>query len=373
MDTAARRTGLANLPLHGGHAPAWLFQRMARLAREISSAIVLESGADELLRRLSDPFWFQAFGCVLGYDWHSSGVTTTVCGALKAGLAGVERELGLHVAGGKGRAARATPHDILAKGHLLSVDPQTLVYASRMSAKVDSVALQDGYDLYHHTMFFTSSGRWAVVQQGMNTASRYARRYHWLGESVTDFCCEPEAAICSDARGRAFNLVAEESAGARDAMAGMVQAFRPGGLNAELQRLSTLTMPRREYLTFDDIDLSRIGRLLDHVQEQQPGDFQGLLGLSGLGPKTARAMALIADIVYGAPTSFRDPATYSFAHGGKDGHPFPVDREVYDRSIHLLAEAVRRARLADADKCEALNRLSRRQAKAQGRGENAPQ
>jgi len=330
---------------------------MARLGREVTAAIVLDFGPEEVLRRLADPFWFQAFGCVLGYDWHSSGVTTTVCGALKAGLAGTEHELGLYVAGGKGRAARTTPRDILATGSLLLVDPQRLVYASRMSAKVDSVALQDGYDLYHHSMFFTREGKWSVVQQGMNTVSRYARRYHWLGEAVTDFCCEPEAAICSDARGHPLNLVASESQAAREAMAGMPRDFSPGALKLELQRLSVLTLPRREYLTFADIDVKRVGRLLDSVQAQQPQDFASLLSLQGVGAKTARAMALIADIVYGAPASFRDPATYSFAHGGKDGHPFPIDRALYDTSIQLLSDAVRRARLGMQEKQEALSRL----------------
>lgn len=357
MNGSVRRTGVANLPLHGGHAPAWLFQRMARLAREITAAIVLDFGPDEVLRRLADPFWFQAFGCVLGYDWHSSGVTTTVCGAMKAGLSGTEHELGLFVAGGKGRAARATPNDIVGHGSLLRTDPQQLVYASKMSAKVDSVALQDGYDLYHHSMFFTSDGKWTVVQQGMNTASRYARRYHWLGEAVNDFCCEPEAAICSDMHGQAFNLVANESKAAREAMAGMTTDFKPGALKTELQRLSVLDMPRREYLTFADFDVRRVSRLLDTVQAQAPADFASLLSLQGLGAKTARAMALIADIVYGAPTSFRDPATYSFTHGGKDGYPFPVDRALYDRSIQMLSDAVRRAKLDAREKHEALAAL----------------
>ncbi len=358
MNTPARRTGLAHLPLHGGHAPAWLFDRMARLAREITEAIIIDFGPEEMLRRLADPFWFQAFGCVLGYDWHSSGVTTTVCGALKAGLAGSERDLGLFVAGGKGRAALATPRDIRAKAGSLSIEPETLVYASRMSAKVDNVALQDGYDLYHHSMFFTADGRWTVVQQGMNTVSKYARRYHWLGEAVTDFCCEPEAAICSDTRGSALNLVAKESEPARKAMVAMSRDFAQGALTQELHKINTLTMPRREYLTLDDISIARLGRLLDSVQEHQPQGFEDLIGLRGVGAKTARAMALIADIVYGAPTSFRDPATYSFAHGGKDGHPFPVDRALYDVSIKMLADAVRHARMGDNDRREALSRLN---------------
>lgn len=357
MARYSTRTGIANLPLHGGHAPAWLFQRMTRLAREITEAIVIDYGPEEMLRRLSDPFWFQAFGCVLGYDWHSSGVTTTVCGALKAGLAGTERDLGLFVGGGKGRAARATPSDINAKGSSLAVDPSGLINASRMSAKVDSVALQDGYALYHHSIIFTAQGRWAVVQQGMNERSKYARRYHWLGEAVTDFCSEPQSAICSNARGRAFNLVAQESEPARSAIAHMAADFKPGTLKEEFERVRVLSMPRREYLLAEDINVARIGRFLDTIQEQNPHDFASLLALPGVGAKTARAMALIADVVYGAPTSFRDPATYSFAHGGKDGYPFPVDRALYDTSIRLLRDAVRRARLADREKKEALSRI----------------
>ncbi len=333
---------------------------MARLAREITAAIIIDFGPEEMLHRLADPFWFQAFGCVLGYDWHSSGVTTTVCGALKAGLAGSERDLGLFVAGGKGRSGLATPQDIRSRANVLSVAPDVLVHASRMAAKVDTVALQDGYDLYHHSMFFTAAGKWTVVQQGMNTTSRYARRYHWLGEAVTDYCCEPEAAICSDTRGSAFNLVARESTAARTAMVAMSHDFAQGGLGREFQRVSVLTMPKREYLTSDDIDVGRIGRLMDAVQEQQPQGFESLLGLRGVGAKTARAMALIADIVYGAPTSFRDPATYSFAHGGKDGHPFPVDRALYDMSIERLSSAVRRARLGEIEKSQMLSRLDAR-------------
>ncbi len=330
---------------------------MTRLAREVTTAIILDFGPEEVLRRLADPFWFQAFGCVLGYDWHSSGVTTTVCGALKAGLAGSEHELGLFVAGGKAKAGRATPSHITAHAERLTVDPSGLIYASRMSAKVDSVALQDGYDLYHHSMFFTKDGKWAVVQQGMNTSSGYARRYHWLGEAVLDFCREPQTAICSNSRGQAFNLVAHESTPARSAIARMPTDFKPGTLKLEFERLRVLAMPRREYITVKDVNLSRIGRFLDSIQAEHPKDFSSVLSLPGVGPKTVRAMSLIADLVYGAPTSFRDPATYSFAHGGKDGYPFPVDRALYDTSIRLLTDAVRRSRLNDHEKGAVLRRL----------------
>jgi len=359
MAAPGERTGIANLPLHGGHAPPWLFQRMAKLAREIVSAIVLEYGPDEVLRRVSDPYWFQALGCVLGYDWHSSGVTTTVCGALRAGLRELQHEFGLYVAGGKGRAALRTPTEIETIGTSIGVSPSALTYASRMSAKVDNVALQDGYSLYHHTFFFTREGRWAVVQQGMNTALRYARRYHWLGENVHDFTNEPQSAICSETRGAALNLVARESAPARAAIAAIAGAGEPHRLLAELNKV-TLTMPRREYITQTDINPARLARSLDWVDEHRPNTFEGLLALQGIGPKTVRALALISDVVYGATPSLRDPATFSFAHGGKDGHPFPVDRSLYDRSIDMLAEAVRRARLEDRDKMNALRRLSSR-------------
>ena len=345
------------MPLHGGHAPPWLFQRMARLAREIISAIVVGSGPDEVLRRLSNPYWFQAFGCVLGYDWHSSGVTTTVCGALRAGLTGTERDLGLFVAGGKGRTAIATPSHIDAVGHLVSVDPGHLKYASRMAARVDNVALQDGYDLYHHSLFFTSKGRWAVVQQGMNTTTRYARRYHWLGETVDDFTCEPQSAICSDTRREALNLVARESDQARTSIARLPADFTEESLKHELSRIRVLDMPRRECISGNDIDEARIARLVVQMRENATTDFEGILAQRGVGQKAMRALALVADVIYGTPASFRDPATYSFAHGGKDGYPFPVDREVYDNSIRTLAEAVRRARIAESDRRDALARL----------------
>jgi hypothetical protein len=359
MQAPGQRTGIANLPLHGGQAPPWLFQRMARLAREVAAAIIVEHGRDEMLRRLSDPYWFQAFGCVLGFDWHSSGVTTTVCGALRAGLRGTEKELGLFVAGGKGRAALHTPTDIEMAGASLAVSPSGLVYASRMSAKVDNVALQDGYSLYHHSFFFTSEGKWAVVQQGMNSTLRYARRYHWLGERVTDFTNEPQSAICSESHGASLNLVATESAPARSAIGAMTGTGEAQRLISELKTV-TLTMPRREYITARDINVSRIARSLESAVELRPATFEALLALNGVGPKTVRALALLSDIVYGAPPSLRDPATFSFAHGGKDGHPFPVDRTLYDKSIEMLAQAVRSAKVGDRDRMDALRRLGSR-------------
>jgi hypothetical protein len=343
--------------LHYGRVPPWLFGRMSQLAREIAIVTVTEFGAGEMLRRLADPYWFQAFGCVLGYDWHSSGVTTTVCGAIKDGMKGLESELGLFVAGGKGRTSRKTPAEIENTGHLLKVNPSSLVYASRISAKVDNSALQDGYQLYHHSFFFTKDGSWAVVQQGMNEANRYARRYHWLGERVTDFVCEPEAAICSQATGEALNLVALESTEAREVITQVAAEQKPNKIVGQLKRLKTLSLPERESISLEDIHPDRLGKIFLAAYEHKPDNFESLLALEGIGPKTLRALSLISELVYDTPVSLRDPARYSFAHGGKDGCPYPVDKKTYDSSIQFLKQALERAKIGDKDKLEALRRL----------------
>jgi hypothetical protein len=356
--SAASRTGIANLPLHGGKAPPWLFQRMVNLSREITIFIVSESGPEEMLRRMSDPCWFQAFGCVLGFDWHSSGVTTTLCGALKEGLRELQEELGLFVAGGKGRTSRRTPADIESHGSAISVHPSHLIYASKMSAKVDNTALQDGYQLYHHSFLFTKRGSWAVVQQGMNEGNRYARRYHWLGESVADFVCEPHAAICSQGRGDVLNLVAGESATARSTITS-IGSEQTDHILRDITKIKTLNLPPRHHIALEDIHPDRLTKGFTAIYERQPKGFEELLSIEGVGPKTVRALSLISELVYGAPASFRDPARYSFAHGGKDGHPFPVDRQTYDESIQLLARAVHKARIASTEKSKALSRLSK--------------
>jgi len=351
------RTGTANLPLHHGKAPRWLFARMSGLAREITRLIVEEEDTAGLLRRLSDPFWFQALGCVLGFDWHSSGLTTTTCGALKDGLKGLERELGLFVAGGKGGTSRKTPAEIEAWGMELSGDPADLIYASRMAARVDNNALQDGYQLYHHVFIFDRQGHWAVIQQGMNTATRYARRYHWLSEGVTDFVDEPHAAICCDQTGQVINLVAHESAEARR-VSTLLAAEKPVKLMGELKRLQHLELPDRHDLRLGDLNPERLGSIFVQTYEQPPADFADLLARPGVGPKTIRALSLLAELVYGAPVSTRDPARFSFAHGGKDGYPYPVDRATYDRSIETLKAALDRAKVGDREKLEAFRRLA---------------
>jgi len=353
------RTGIANLPLHYGKAPRWLFDRMVKLAREITIAIVADFGAEEMLRRLSHPYWFQAFGCILGFDWHSSGVTTTLCGALKEGIKGLEGDLGLFVAGGKGKTSRQTPSEIANWGELTSIDPVPLVYASRMSAKIDSSAVQDGYQLYHHVFLFTSRGAWAVVQQGMNEATRYARRYHWLGEAVTDFVNEPHSAILSEVRGKALNLVAAESDSARTTITEIAAKEKPQNILTELKKIKTLNLPSRHYLSTEDLHPDSLSRILLSTYERQPSSFEELVGLKGVGAKTIRALSLISELVHGVVPSYRDPARYSFAHGGKDGIPYPVDRKTYDQSIELLRKAINKTKLGIREKNEAINRLNR--------------
>ncbi len=355
------RTGRADLPLHGGKAPRWLFARMTKLAGEIVSALVEEHGAPEVLARVSDPFWFQAFGCVLGFDWHSSGVTTTVCGALKEGLAGRERDTGIWVCGGKGKRSRNTPEEIERSAGPLGLDAGKLVYASRMSAKVDSAAVQDGYQLYAHSFLFDADGRWAVVQQGMNEETRLARRYHWLSSGVEDFVKEPHAAVCADRPEQlTLNMVAAEGDGSRSASAEAAR-LKPEKLLAEIEPHldagESLFMPRRHDIRREDINPRHLRKVLLSTYERQPEDFEGLLGLPGVGAKTVRALALIGELVYGQAPSWRDPARFAFAHGGKDGHPFPVDRETYDRSIEILRRSLGRARIEHSDKRRAFGRL----------------
>ncbi len=353
------RTGVANLPLHYGKAPKWLFDRMVKLAREITIIIVSDFSAEEMLRRLSDPHWFQAFGCVLGFDWHSSGVTTTLCGALKEGVKGIELDLGLFVAGGKGATSRKTPGELTDWGQQLSLDTSSLVYASRMSAKIDSAGIQDGYELYHHSFIFTRSGAWAVVQQGMNEVNHYARRYHWLSEAVESFINEPHAAIASEVRGRALNLVAAESDPARKIIPQIVDNEKPEKLLAELKKIKTLTLPGHHYLSTADLHPDSLNKILLSTYERQPEDFETLLGLPGVGARTIRALSLISELVYDVAPSYRDPARYSFAHGGKDGIPYPVDKRTYDQSIEILARAIQKAKLGLNDKKEAARRLGR--------------
>jgi hypothetical protein len=382
---------LANLPLHGGKAPPWLFRRMTRLAGAVTMAIVDEFGPAEMLRRLSDPWWFQAFGCVLGFDWHSSGVTTVTCGALKEAFKLFGPDLGICVAGGKGGTSRRTPDEIAAASDRFGIDGgDRLVYASRMSAKVDSSAVQDGFQLYHHVFLFTRDGQWCVVQQGLNGEQKQARRYHWLGERVDDFVCEPHGAISDlspDSRmGPAtlppqqltlLNMVACDAGENRSASATIVRE-NPDWVCEQIERYTegpTLFAPKNHRLLPKDVNRRHLRRILITAHETQPNSFEQLLGTQGVGPATVMSLSLLAELIFDAPACHRDPADrfrppaeqtakerhwadYAYAHGGKDGTPFPVDRETYDRNIALLTDAVRKARVGQNEKMNALRRLA---------------
>jgi hypothetical protein len=354
-----RRTGSASLQLHGGKAPPWLFQRMVRLSRAILWHLSSEYGPDEVLRRLSDPFWFQALGCALGFDWHSSGVTTTTCGALKEAVRGSEESFGLWVMGGKGATSRRTPSEIAAACETTGHDGDALARASRLAAKVDNTAVQSGHQLYHHSFFLTASGSWAIVQQGMRATDRTARRFHWLGEQVESFVEEPHAAVCADRWGEeVLNLVAAESGDARATIAEVARETRPDDAEKLLVGLPTLELPHRHPLfAAADIEPRHLRKVLLETYENSPEDFEALLGVQGLGPKTLRALALVAELVYGTPVSLRDPARFAFAHGGKDGTPMPVDRSTYDTTIETLNRALQG--VDRSERVAALKRLAR--------------
>jgi len=352
------RTGTAQLPLHGGRAPAWLFSRMVKLAREITIHVRAEYGPEEMLRRLSDPFWFQAFGCVLGFDWHSSGVTTTVTGALKEAIRGLEHDLGFFAGGGKGAVSRQTPAEIERACERLSIDPRPLVYASRMSAKVDSAAVQDGYQLYHHAFFFTPSGAWCVVQQGMNDDNGMARRYHWLSSRVESYVNEPHAAVCAESQATTLNLVAAESADVRSSSAVLARE-KPDVVLSAIRDIPALTMPRRHAVLLADVNPQYLQKILLKTYDRAPEDFETLLGMQGVGARTVRALALVSEIIYGTPASTRDPARFSFAHGGKDGFPYPVDTGTYDQTVEALRAAVTKAGIDRSERVAAFKRLVR--------------
>jgi hypothetical protein len=358
----AAPTGTALLPLHGGRVPAWLAARMARLGRVIVEAIAHEYGRTEVLRRLSSPFWFQCFGAVMGMDWHSSGITTSVIGALKRGLAPVERELGLHVCGGRGRHSRRTPEELTALGERLGLDAPALVRASRLVAKVDSAAVQDGFDLYLHGFIVADDGAWVVVQQGMNGERRQARRYHWIWDRVSApsadragvaFVDEPHAAIEGRPGGEIVNLVDRRAADARAEVLALAQRAP----DATVGPLAQLRMPAHHDVRAEDIDLARLGRTLAAVADRGPEDFAELLLTPGIGARTLFALALVSEVIHGAPSRFADPARFSLAHGGKDGHPFPVPLRVYDETIVVLKRAVAAAKLGDSERLGAIARL----------------
>lgn len=350
------KTGTADLPLHTGKTPSWLFELMTALSKQIIIIFCEDLGKGAFLEKLSDPFWFQAFGCVLGFDWHSSGLTTTVCGAIKEALKGIEKDTGLFAAGGKGARARGTPDEIRKWSNSISIDPEILVYSSRMAAKVDSAAIQDGYQIYHHFFLFTDDGRWIVIQQGMNEETGYARRYHWYSDGMENFVVEPHSGIVTEKRGIALNLVATESEEARDTIVDICHE-RPEKNIKLLLKLKELRMPKRHSITPEDIDPMKLKKVFLKTYMEKPQNFEQLLSIEGVGAKTIRALALISELIYGTPPSYRDPARFSYCHGGKDGHPYPVDRYIYEKTIKILEKAVIRSKIPGDYKFRSLRRL----------------
>jgi len=353
------RKGIANLPLHHGKAPPWLFNRMVALSRSIVEVIVSEFGTKVFLERISDPVWFQSLGCVLGFDWHSSGVTTTVCGALKEALKVSCYDLGLFVAGGKGRRAIETPAEIDYVGEKTGIDADRLKNVSRLVAKVDNTALQDGYQLYHHVIFFDREGRWSIVQQGMNDKLKYARRYHWFSEEIEDFTEEPHTGISSPVKHEKIliNMTAEESGKSKEAIVELLKD--PVHTLREVKRIKTLNLPDRHYIKISDIRTGDVEKIVKASVEKEIKDFTDVLSIPGLGPKSLRALALVAEVIFGAEPSFKDPVRYTFAHGGKDGHPYPVNRHVYDGTVEYLKKAIEKAKVGERDKIEAIKRLAK--------------
>ncbi len=349
------RTGFAQLPLHHGRAPRWLFEKMVKLARSIIEVMVVEQGSTAFLRRVSDPYWFQAFGSVLGFDWHSSGLTTTVCGAMKEGTKEISGDLGIFFCGGKGGASRKTPDQIRSICETLSIEADPLIHASKTSAKVDNTCVQDGYNLYHHMFVFTEDGAWSVVQQGMNPDNHFARRYHWLSLELESYVNEPHTAVCCDQKHNSLNMVAEESNRARDIVTGIAQE-NPDKIIRETERI--LQLPDRHPVLRLDISPKYFHKILLKTYEMAPSNFEHLINVPGFGPKTLRALALIGELLYGASPSFRDPARYSFAHGGKDGFPYPVDRVTYNESIAFLEVAIKKAKIGKNDRLRALRKLT---------------
>ncbi|MBP9560937.1 MAG: DUF763 domain-containing protein [Syntrophorhabdaceae bacterium] len=350
------RRQITSLPLHYGKAPAWLFQKMKRLSAAIIEVILLEFGPHEFLSRIADPIWFQALGCAAGFDWHSSGLTTTLCGALKEGLNSLGDELPIAICGGKAKRAIKTPDEITDYGERWGMDVSYLINMSRLCAKIDNAAIQDGYNLYHHTFIFTRQGEWAIIQQGMNGVERRARRYQWLSREDLDVTSEPHTGITCDERKDVLNLVARESNEAKDSMVAFVKGY-PDTMIKTWNKVS-LTMPERHYIRASDIDEGRLFKQFRLIHESQPATFKDLIQIKGVGPRTISALSLISELVYKTPPSFDDPARFSFAHGGKDGHPFPVQRRQYDESIEFLKTCLDKARLGDRTKLDAFRRLS---------------
>jgi hypothetical protein len=368
----AQRAGSADLPLHNGRVPKWLGDRMTKLGAVMCEAIIHHYGRDELLRRLAHPFWFQSFGAVMGMDWHSSGITTSVIGALKRGLTPLSRELGVHVCGGRGSHSRKTPDELAVIGNRVGIDGVALAKASRLVAKVDSATVQDGFDLYLHGFIVTDDGKWVVVQQGMNGDSRQARRYHWLSEGLTSFIDSPHAAIEGQGQGKIVNLADRRAALSRQGQLELLHRLGPDRIVREVAALEAdrampvpveqpmlphLIMPAHHDVRQGDIVMRRLHGNLAAAADRGPADFEDLLLVPGVGARTVKALAMVAEVVHGAPCRFSDPARFSLAHGGKDRHPFPVPLKVYDETIKVFKSAVQKGKLGRDEELQAFKRL----------------
>lgn len=349
------RSGHADLPLHNGRVPKWLAQRMAKLGGAIVEALVIEYGKAEVIRRLSDPAWFQSLGCVLGMDWHSSGITTSVMGALKSSINPISRQLGIYICGGRGKHSRQTPNELLRVADHTGLNGQVLVRSSRLTAKVDNTAIQDGFQIYLHSFILTDEGDWSVVQQGMNAASGYARRYHWHSKELENYIEEPHQFVYGRNMGPILNLTDKA---AKDTKAAILKitAESPDIMLKEIRKIH---LPRHHDVRHSDVDLKRLGSVLTLAQELPTQNFESLLLLQGLGPRTLQSLTLVSEVIYGTASRFSDPARFSFAHGGKDGHPFPVPTKVYDESISVLRKAVDQAKIDRSEKLKAVASLSK--------------
>ena len=348
-----KRSGFADLPLHGGRVPPWLAERMTKLGTAISEAVLYHYGSSELLSRLSDPFWFQALGSVMGMDWHSSGITTSVMGALKRGLESRAEELGIYICGGRGKQSRKTPDELRDLAGKIGADGESLVRTSRLAARIDNNAVADGFQLYLHSFILAQNGEWAIVQQGMDDATGMARRYHWHSANVKDFLSEPHTGIVGENQGEIMNLVDRAARPAQGALLEIAHEHP----DTTLDSIRRLAMPQHHDVRVDDVDLKRLGAVLALAYERELSDFASLLLLEKLGPRTLQSLALVAEVVHGTPTRFEDPARFSFAHGGKDRHPFPVPLKTYDESISVLRRSLDAAKLGQTEKLDGFKRL----------------
>ncbi|PIW93539.1 MAG: DUF763 domain-containing protein [Candidatus Moranbacteria bacterium CG_4_10_14_3_um_filter_44_15] len=379
------KRGIATFTLDYGKCPKWLFERMVKLGREMARVIVAEYGPDEFVKRIADPVWFQALGTVLAFDWNASGLTTILTAALKEAIRGEERDLGIYICGGKGKTSLKTPEQISlfgARAELSQAKINSLEYNSRMAAKVDSSLIQDGFQIYHHSFFFSRNGVWAVVQQGMNEKNVTARRYHWFSDEIKNLVIEPHSGIISDAKNNSLNMTARESIENQKISTELVQGsyntlmkdlkllrkystpqsdvISAGNKNHELTKMNLTNLDFKTHpVLLEDFSKSRyLQKILYEVSEIKPKSYEKLLSLKGVGPKTIRALALTAEVIYGAKPSYEDPARYSFAHGGKDFIPYPVDRPTYDQTIRILRELASKMKVSYSEKNKIIRRLS---------------